>query len=200
MADTRILNLAEAPLRDNGNGEAFVAGIARMGPLLGSTGLGCTLTVIPPGKRAFPFHRHHVNHEMFYVLSGTGEYRLDEQTLPLRAGDLIAAPAGKEAHQIVNCSTGELRFLAFSTISEVDVVEYPDSAKMAVAAGMKNADFTTATYKALGRVTPADYFEGEGKDAVIPIGWSRRPTAAPLFTRALSSQRGHSIVQANLLD
>ena len=119
--------------------------------------------MIPPGKRAYPFHRHHVIDELFYVLSGTGEYRLDRKTLPLRAGDLVAAPAGKEAHQIVNTSSAELRFLAFSTVGGVDVVEYPDSGKMAVAAGIKNADFSTATYKALGHVTPADYFEGEGE-------------------------------------
>jgi hypothetical protein len=43
------------------------------------------------------------------------------------------------------------------------VVEYPDSGKMAVAAGIKNANFITATYKALGRAAPADYFEGEGR-------------------------------------
>ena len=163
MADTRIMNLADAPLKDNGNGDAFVAKIARLGPLLGSTGLGCTLTVLPPGKRAFPYHRHHVIDEMFYVLSGAGEYRLGGKRLPLRAGDLIAAPAGKEAHQVVNTSSDELRFLAFSTIGEVDVVEYPDSGKVAVAAGIKNADFMTATYKALGRIDPADYFEGESK-------------------------------------
>jgi uncharacterized cupin superfamily protein len=112
MADTRIINLADVSLKDNGNGEAFMAKIARLGPLLGSTGLGCTLTVLPPGKRAFPYHRHHVIDEMFYVLSGAGEYRLDGKRLPLRAGDLIAAPAGKEAHQVVNTSSDELRFLA----------------------------------------------------------------------------------------
>jgi uncharacterized cupin superfamily protein len=163
MADKRIVNIGEVALADNGDGGTFVAKIGRVGPLLGSTGLGCTLTVIPPGKRAYPFHRHHVIDEVFYVLSGSGEYRMDDKTLPLRAGDLVAAPAGKEAHQIVNSSSGDLRFLAFSTIGEVDVVEYPDSGKMAVAAGIRNADFRTATYKALGRVTPADYFEGEGE-------------------------------------
>src|SRR5712671_2350312 len=120
MSDTRIMNVGDVPLRENGNGAAFVAKIARIGPLLGSTGLGCTLTVLPPGKRAYPFHRHHVIDEMFYVLSGMGEYRLDGKTLPLRSGDLIAAPAGKEADQIVNTSSGELRFLAFSTVGEVD--------------------------------------------------------------------------------
>src|ERR1700722_2460573 len=34
----------------------------------------------------------------------------------------------------------------------VDVVDYPDSKKIAVAAGVKNADFKTATYVGLGRL------------------------------------------------
>lgn len=161
MTDNRIVNIEDVRLTETGDGDAFVAKIGKAGPLIGSTQLGCTLTVLPPGKRAFPFHRHHVIHEMFFILSGSGEYRIDDRRLPLRAGDLIAAPAGKEAHQIVNTSADELRFLAFSTLGEVDIVEYPDTGKMAAAAGIKNADFSTATYKALGHVTPADYFQGE---------------------------------------
>jgi len=161
MADTRIINIEDLQLTDHGNGDAFVARIARAGPIIGSTGLGCTLTVLPPGKRAYPFHRHHVIDELFFILSGAGEYRMDDARLPLRAGDLIAAPAGKEPHQIVNISTAELCFLAVSTIGETDIVEYPDTGKVAMAAGIKNADFKTATYKSLGRVKPADYFEGE---------------------------------------
>jgi uncharacterized cupin superfamily protein len=105
-----------------------------------------------------------VIHELFYILSGSGEYRLDGKRLPLRAGDLVAAPAGKEAHQIANTSSSDLRFLAFSTMGEVDVVDYPNTGKIGVAAGIKNADFKTATFKTLGRVTPADYFEGEGRE------------------------------------
>ena len=163
MPEARIINIENVPLAEHGDGGAFVAKIGRAAPLVGSIGLACTLTVIPPGKRAYPFHRHHVNHELFYILSGSGEYRLDEKRLPLRAGDLVGAPAGKEAHQIANTSSSELRFLAFSTMSEVDVVDYPNTGKIGVAAGIKNADFKNATFKALGRMTPADYFEGEGR-------------------------------------
>jgi hypothetical protein len=46
-------------------------------------------------------------------------------------------------------------------MATVDVIDYPDSKKMGVAAGVKNGDLSTATYKAFGRVTPADYFDGE---------------------------------------
>ena len=161
MTESSIVNISDVPLSDHGNGGIFTAKIGRIGRMIGSTGLGCAITVLPPGKRAYPLHRHHVIHELFYILSGAGEYRLGDRVLPLRAGDVVAAPAGKEAHQIVNTSPSELRFLAFSTIGEVDIVEYPDSGKMAAAAGIKNADFSTATYKALGRIQPADYFDGE---------------------------------------
>ena len=161
MQQKRILNLAEATLADNGDGKDFVAKIARLGPALGSTGLGCTLTVLPPGKRAYPFHRHHVIDEMFFVLEGEGTCRIGEASLPIKAGDLVASPAGTEPHQIVNTSGKDLRYLGFSTIGSVDICEYPDSGKIAAAAGIRNADFTTATFKAMGRVQPAGYFDGE---------------------------------------
>jgi len=161
MNHKRILNIADAKLADNGDGKDFAAKIGRLGPALGSTGLGCTLTVLPPGKRAYPFHRHHVIDEMFYVLEGRGTCRIGGESLPAREGDLIASPAGTEPHQIVNTSDKDLRYLAFSTIGSVDICEYPDSGKMAAAAGIRNADFTTATFKAMGRVQPAGYFEGE---------------------------------------
>ena len=161
MADTRIVHLDDIPLADLGNGKSFAAKVGRAGPLLGSTGLGCSLTVVPPGKRAYPFHRHHVIHEMFYVLSGAGELRIGKERKPIRAGCLIASPAGAEPHQIINTSSGELRYLAFSTIGEVDLLEYPDSDKIAGAAGIKNADFKTATVKFLTRPEPLGYYDGE---------------------------------------
>jgi uncharacterized cupin superfamily protein len=52
MSDTqRVVNLADVPLKDSGNGKSFQARIGRIGPMLGLTGLGCTLTVVAPGKR-----------------------------------------------------------------------------------------------------------------------------------------------------
>ena len=162
MAELRIVQLDDIPLNDVGNGKSFMAKVGRAGPLLGSNGLGCSLTIVPPGKRAYPFHRHHVIHEMFYVISGQGEVRIGAERKPIRAGTLIASPAGGEPHQIINTSQGELRYLAFSTIGEVDLLEYPDSAKVAGAAGIKNADFKTATIKFLARPEAGlGYFDGE---------------------------------------
>jgi hypothetical protein len=80
---------------------------------------------------------------------------------PLRPGDIVAAPAGTESHQIINTGDGELRYLGISTLGSVDVVDYPDSGKVAVAAGIKNADFSMATFRGMGRIQPADYFDDE---------------------------------------
>ncbi len=161
MTEKAVINIDDVPLLNRGNGKSFAVKWGRAGPLLGVNGLGCAVHVVPPGKRAFPFHRHHVMDEMFFVVSGAGEYRHGDERFALKAGDLIGAPAGGKPHQIINTGTEDLRYLGISTMGGVDVVDYPDSAKIAVAAGVKNADFKTATYVGIGRLQPADYFDGE---------------------------------------
>ena len=156
-----VVNIADVPLMDRGNGKTFVAKWGRVGPLVGLMGLGCAVHVVPPGKRAFPFHRHHVTDELFYVVSGTGEYRFGDMKYPVRAGDIIGAPAGTNAHQLINTGSEDLRYIGISTIGSVDVVDYPDSGKVGIGAGIKNADFKTATYVGMGRLQKADYFDGE---------------------------------------
>jgi uncharacterized cupin superfamily protein len=161
MTASPIVNIDDVPLTDRSHGEKFAVKWGRVGPLIGSTGLGCAVHVVPPGKRAFPFHRHHVVDEVFFILSGVGEYRVGDKIHPLCGGDFVAAPAGTEAHQIINTGREDLRYLAFSTVGSVDVIDYPDSGKVAIAAGVKNADIKTATYVGLGRLQRADYYDGE---------------------------------------
>jgi uncharacterized cupin superfamily protein len=163
MTDRPVVHIDEVPLLDRGNGKQFAVKWGRVGPLLGLNGLGCAVHVVPPGKKAFPFHRHHVMDELFFIVSGSGDYRFGEETFPVRAGDIVAAPAGSKAHQLINTGSSELRYLGISTMGGVDLVDYPDSKKIAVAAGIKNADFKTATYAAVGRMQPADYYDGEDR-------------------------------------
>jgi hypothetical protein len=143
---------------------------------------------------------------MFYVLWGAGEYRLDDQSLPLRAGDLVAAPAGKEAHQIVNTSTEELRFLAFSTIGEVDVVEYPVPGRWPRRPASKaRTSRPPPTRRWAGDA--CGLFRERGKDAVRAASFGSGGAAAPndgsVSSRSLEQaqlcQRSHAIVQADLL-
>ncbi len=161
MTERRIFNIADLPLKPKGDGGKFEALNGRAGPLIGLGGLGCSMVVVPPGKRACPMHRHHARDELFFILEGEGVTRLDDQTLPIRPGDLIAAPAGKEAHQIINTGSAELRYLAISAENPVDIIEYPDSGKIAAGAGFFPGKAAPPTLDVLGRITPAAYYDGE---------------------------------------
>jgi uncharacterized cupin superfamily protein len=162
---TPVVNLDDVPLIDFGNGDGFVARIGRIGPIVGAEQLGCSLTVVPAGKKAFPFHAHHANEEMAVILSGAGEVRLGEARHPLRAGDVVAMPAGgpETAHQIVNTGAGELRYLCLSTMRQPEAVEYPDSGKFAVTAGMPpGGGPRDARLRVIGRAKATlDYWDGE---------------------------------------
>jgi len=100
MTEKIVINIDDVPLVDRGNGKQFAVKWGRVAPLVGLNGLGCAVHVVPPGKKAFPFHRHHVQDELFFVVSGEGEYRFGETIV--RSGDLVAAPAGAQAHQLIN--------------------------------------------------------------------------------------------------
>ncbi len=141
---------------------------ARIGPIgmrIGAKLLGYNVTAVPPGKRAFPVHSHHVNEEIFFIIQGTGEVRIGTNTYPLRPGDIVTCPAGgvETAHQIVNTGTEELRFLAVSTMRTPEICEYPDSGKFGVYAAFPGAvDGKPKMFRYLGREAQSlDYWEGE---------------------------------------
>lgn len=129
-----VMNIADVPLSDWGNGDKFVAKTGSFGRSIGAKQIGCMVTVVPPGKRAFPLHAHHVNEEMFIILAGSGEYRIGDKTWPVKAGDVLSAPAGgvETAHQIINTGSGEMRYLGISTMHFPEAMEYPESGKFAV--------------------------------------------------------------------
>jgi uncharacterized cupin superfamily protein len=101
--------------------------------------------------------------ELFFILSGEEQYRWGEDVLPVKVGDLVAAPAGTKAHQLINTGNVELRYLGISSVAATEVVDYPDSGKIGVMAGVKNGDFRSASYSGMGRMEKADYYDGEEK-------------------------------------
>ncbi len=111
--------------------DRFGADVAPIGQKIGARRLGYNVTVIDPGKAAYPAHSHRVNEEMFLVLAGQGELRLGDERHSVREGDVIAcAPGGPEcAHQLRNTGAAPLKVLMVSTMQDTDVVHYPDSNK-----------------------------------------------------------------------
>jgi len=132
--DSRVVNVEDLKLEHFTKGDAFECRSARIGPLLGAKDLGYSYDVVPPGKRACPFHNHRGEEEMFFIVRGSGTLRYGDQTRRLRAGDVICCPTGgrETAHQIVNDSDADLVYLSVSTMKPVEVCEYPDSDKIGV--------------------------------------------------------------------
>jgi uncharacterized cupin superfamily protein len=156
-----VVNIADIALDSRSHGERFQAATGEIGLALGLNVLGCMLHIVPAGKIAGQYHRHHGCDEMFYIVSGEGEYRIGEKHIKVRAGDCLGAPAGGEAHQLVNTGAGELRYLGLSNNPASDLVEYPDSGKISVRVGAKGVMYDNATFTQRGRLTPADYWDGE---------------------------------------
>jgi uncharacterized cupin superfamily protein len=160
-----IMNIAELEFSENSHGDRFQSKIGSIGQRIGAQKLGYNLTCVPPGKRAFPFHTHRLNEEMFFVLEGEGEVRIGPERYAIRKGDVIACPPGpaQNAHQIINTGTEELRYLSVSTKQSPEVVEYPDSGKFGVIAEFPAAPGEKPErFRFVGRASlQLDYFDGE---------------------------------------
>ena len=160
----RIVNAENVPFETRSHGDAFECRRANAGMAVGSKMIGFNVTVVPPGKKSFPYHAHRANEEMFFVLDGVGSVRIDGAVHTIRKGDFISLPPGRDsAHQIINDSKAPLRFLAVSTMILPEVVEYPDSGKIVASAGtMGNRPSTPETIRHITRAKDAvDYWDGE---------------------------------------
>lgn len=144
--------------------ERFSSRAGMVGSRIGARLLGYNITVVPPGKRAFPLHNHHANEEMFFVLEGSGELRVGEARHPVRKGDFIASPPGgpEVAHQLINTGSTELKYLAVSTMITPEFVEYPDGGKLAAISRQPQPDGGVRVIRHVARPGDAvDYWEGE---------------------------------------
>lgn len=160
-----VINLAELPTFANETPvEKFGSTMGLVGAAIGAKDLGAMYMQVQPGKRAFPYHCHHGNEEMFIILEGEGTYRYCDAEYAIRAGSVCGAPRGGQqtAHQIINTGDKVLKYLSISTKNDPDVCEYPDSGKFAAIAVGDGNDFQTANLRSLHRTEDGlGYFDGE---------------------------------------
>lgn len=157
---TPIMNLDDVEMDDVEVNGIYTSSRGQISDHIGAQKLGYNLTVLPPGKVQCPFHSHHAEEEMFFILEGSGELRFGDKTYPLRKHDVIACPTGgpEVAHQIVNTGTTEMRYLSLSTVAEIETCEYPDSNKISIVAGKRGAREVRKMFRADNTV---DYYDGE---------------------------------------
>lgn len=155
-----LMNLDEVFFDDVEQNGKYTSSRGQISDHIGARQLGYNLTVLPPGKTHCPFHCHHGEEEMFFILEGDAELRFGDKRYPIRAHDVIACPTGGAdvAHQIVNTGTTTMRYLSISTRSDIDACEYPDSGKVMVAAGPRGERKLSKIFRAENIV---DYYDRE---------------------------------------
>ena len=121
-----------------------------VGGALGSVSTAMRWLEIAPGARGYPHHCHSAEEELFVVLEGEGTLRLGDDRIPVRAGHVIARPAGTGVAHSFWAGDEPLVVIAYGPSDPRDLCFYPDSNKI-LAAGL-NVVF---------RVDPVDYWDGE---------------------------------------
>lgn len=155
-----IMNLDEVRFDDVEENGLYTSSRGQISNHIGAKKLGYNLTVLPPGKAQCPFHSHHGEEEMFLIIEGEGELRFGDQRYPIRKHDVIACPPGgpQVAHQIINTGKATMRYVALSTLSEVDACEYPDSQKILIVTGQQRETGVRKMFRAENDV---DYYDRE---------------------------------------
>lgn len=128
----------------------------RVGDRLGARDIGGTVYELAPGQRTFPYHFHYGVEEWLLVLDGTPVLRDPSGDRELRAGDVVAFPAGAEgAHALENRTDSAARLLILSTKGLPALSLYPDSDKVGVRPGVED---DTLNFR---RGDAVDYWDGE---------------------------------------
>ncbi len=158
-----IVNLNELKFSEFGKGDRFRAERAPVSTQIGAKNLGYSVVRLAPGKRAWPYHSHHVIEEMFFILKGQGTLRHADEEYSVKEGDFICSPADpQQPHQIINSSDEELTYIALSTQELADVMLYPDSGKYGVWYGTSGDPKAPDSFLVFARKeTAVDYWDGE---------------------------------------
>ena len=121
--------------------------------------LGLSLWERPPGEAAYPYHYHLAEEELLLVLGGRPSVRTPAGWRDLEQGEVVAFPRGERgAHQLVNHTENTVRFLAFNTSGEPDIVIRPDSGMLGAYERLPRGGGLRAVFR-MGDA--ADYYDGE---------------------------------------
>jgi uncharacterized cupin superfamily protein len=110
----------------------------RLGKSAGAVRTGLNHVVLEPGAEGASAHCHSQEEEVFIVLDGGGQLELwgrgadapDEHAL--RAGDVIARPAGTGVAHALRAGAQGLTYLAYGTRESNDMCFYPQSGRVSL--------------------------------------------------------------------
>jgi len=145
-----IVTLEDVPLEERRRGDVDQA-TRDLGEAAGSVRTGLSYISVSPGGLSNPPHCHAAEEELFVVLEGDGDLLLDGAApQPVRAGSVVARPAGTGIAHAFRAGERGLVLLAFGQRVASDICFYPRSGKLSVRG-----------VKAIFRVQRVDYWDGE---------------------------------------
>jgi uncharacterized cupin superfamily protein len=159
----RMVNIEDPHYDELRGNEGFRCSRARISRQVGAERLGVSLWEVPPGEAAYPYHAHLTEEELVIVLEGRPSLRTPSGWRELEQGEVVSFLRGEQgAHQIVNRTDSNIRFLAFSTHGEPDVVLQLDSGKVGVFERLPAGGGMRLWFR---REDDVDYYDGESAPA-----------------------------------
>jgi uncharacterized cupin superfamily protein len=123
--------------------------------------LGMSLYELFPGQTQAPYHFHHGSEELILVVHGRPTLRTPDGERELGPGDFVHFPTGPAgAHQVINRTDEPVRYVLGSSMTTPEIVEYPDSGKLAAMARTES-QLGQPLWSVHRLDTEVDYFDGE---------------------------------------
>ena len=134
MSEFKHSKIEQIPMSHKQEHEGYEYYRRKFIPFGGAKNTLVSIYEVPPGKAAYPYHFHHKNEEVFYIIRGEGLLRTPEGERKVAAGEIMFFPTGSEgAHKLVNTSHTEmLVYIDFDVVHDIDIAEYPDSEKIGI--------------------------------------------------------------------
>lgn len=104
-----------------------------LGDLFGLKTFGVNRTILRPGAVSSLHHRHSLQDELVYVLSGRPTLFVDGAVHELAAGMVAGFPANGPAHHLENRTEDDCVILEIGDRTSGDAVSYPDDDLVATA-------------------------------------------------------------------
>lgn len=100
-----------------------------LGDLTGLQQIGFHLIEIEPGFESTEQHVHYFEEECVYILEGEADAVLDDEVIPVKAGDFLGYRVGGKSHKLINNGTQTLKCIVVGQRLPHDVADYTKKAK-----------------------------------------------------------------------